>query len=71
MKISYDKLWKLLIDRNMKKYQLREYAHISSNSITKLSKGDVVSLDVLMRICEALSCDIGDVCSFNPEGEQE
>lgn len=71
MKISYDKLWKLLIDRHMKKYQLKEYAHISSNSITKLSKGDAVSLDVLMRICEALHCDIGDVCSFCPEGEQE
>lgn len=69
MKISYDKLWKLLIDRCMKKYQLKEYARISSNSITKLSKGDAVSLDVLKRICEALNCDIGDVCSFCPEGE--
>lgn len=64
MKISYDKLWKLLIDRKMKKYQLRELACISSNSIAKMGKNETVSLEVLMKICEVLDCDIGDICSF-------
>ena len=67
MKLSYDKLWKLLIDKKMKKYQLRELACISSNSIAKLGKNQVVSLEVLMKICEVLDCDIGDICSFKKE----
>ena len=71
MKLSYNKLWKILIDRNMKKYQLRDSAHISSNSVAKLGKGENVSLDVLMRICSALDCDIGDICSFVKEGERQ
>lgn len=64
MRVSYDKLWKLLIDNKMKKYQLRENAHISSNSVAKLSKDEPVSMDVLMKICDLLNCDIGDVCEF-------
>ncbi len=71
MKLSYNKLWKMLIDRNMKKYQLRDSAHISSNSVAKLGKGEHVSLDVLMRICSTLDCDIGDICSFVKEGERQ
>lgn len=67
MKISYNKLWKILIDKKMKKYQLREHAHISSNSMAKLSKDENVSLEVLMKICEVLDCNIGDVCSFCKE----
>ena len=67
MKVSYDKLWKILIDKKMKKYQLREQAHISSNSVAKLSKGEV-----LLKICETLDCDIGDVCEFyKDDGETE
>ncbi len=69
MKICYDKLWKLLIDKKMKKYQLREQAHISSNSVAKLSKDENVSLDILAKICETLDCDIGDVCSFQKDDE--
>ena len=64
MKISYNKLWKKLIDLKMKKYQLRDCACISSNSIAKLSKDENVSLDILGKICEALNCDIGDICEF-------
>ncbi len=64
MRVSYDKLWKLLIDRKMKKYQLREQAHISSNSVAKLSKDEMVSMDVLMKICDVMNCDIGDICEF-------
>lgn len=71
MKLSYNKLWKMLIDRNMKKYQLRDSAHISSNSVAKLGKGEHVSLDVLMRICSTLDCDIGDICSFVKESERQ
>ena len=67
MEISYDKLWKILIDKKMKKYQLREQAHISSNSVAKLSKDDFVSMEILMKICETLECNIGDVCEFVKE----
>lgn len=64
MKVSYDKLWKMLIDKKMKKYQLRDQTHISSNSVAKLSKGESVSMEILMKICETLECNIGDVCEF-------
>lgn len=64
MKVSYDKLWKMLIDKKMRKYQLREQAHISSNSVAKLSKNELVSMEVLMKICKTLNCDIGDICEF-------
>ena len=64
MNVSYDKLWKILIDKKMKKYQLREQAHISSNSVAKLSKDEFVSMEILMKICETLECNIGDVCEF-------
>lgn len=64
MKVSYDKLWKKLIDKKMKKYQLREQAHISSNSVAKLSKDEFVSMEILMKICKTLECNIGDVCEF-------
>ena len=70
MQVSYDKLWKLLFDKKMKKYQLRELAHISSNSVAKLSKDEIVSLEVLMKICEVLDCNIGDICDFLKEKEE-
>lgn len=69
LKISYNKLWKLLIDKRMKKYQLREMAGISSNSMAKLGKNENVSLDILMKICSALHCNIDDVCEFVEEEE--
>ena len=71
MKVSYDKLWKLLIDKKMKKYQLREQAHISSNSVAKLSKGEPVSMEILMKICALFNCDIGDICEFYDEHGNE
>lgn len=69
--INYNNLWKKLIDCDMKKYQLREQAHISSNSVAKLGKNEYVSLEVLEKICSLLKCDIGDICSFvfTPEKE--
>lgn len=61
MRISYNKLWKLLIDKNMKKSDLKEMAGISSASIAKLGKGDNITTDVLLRICEAMECHLDDI----------
>lgn len=71
MRVSYDKLWKILIDKKMKKYQLREQAHISSNAVAKLGKNELVSMEVLMKICETLKCDIGDICEFCDDDDKE
>lgn len=61
MRISYNKLWKMLIDKNMKKSDLKEKAGISSASIAKLGKGDNITTDVLLRICEAMECHLDDI----------
>ena len=61
MSISYKKLWKLLIDRDMKKKDLREAAGISTASMAKLGKNENVTTDVLVKICKALNCDISDI----------
>ena len=69
MAISYKKLWKLLIDKDMKKKDLLATAGISWASVTKLSKGETVSMEVLMKICKALDCNIGDIMDLIPEEE--
>lgn len=61
MRISYNKLWKMLIDKNMKKSDLKEKAGISSASIAKLGKGENITTDVLLRICEAMDCHMDDI----------
>ena len=61
MKITYKKLWKLLIDRGMKKSDLRVKAKISSSSLAKLGKDENVTTDVLLRICETLNCNLNDI----------
>ena len=61
MPVSYNKLWKLLIDKNMKRTDLRKSAKISTGTLAKLGKNEGVSTDVLVRICRALDCDIGDI----------
>lgn len=61
MPVSYKKLWKLLIDKEMKKKELRELAGVSSSSITKLGRNENVNTEVLIKICTALHCDIGDI----------
>lgn len=61
MSVSYNKLWKLLIDHNMNKSDLGKAAKMSPNTIAKLGKNESVSLDILVRICEVLNCDIGDI----------
>lgn len=64
MEISYNKLWKILIDKNMKKIDLKDLAGISSSSLAKLGKNEPVTLEVLMKICEALDVNIGDIVEF-------
>ena len=64
MAISYKKLWKLLIDREMKKKDLVALSGISQSSVTKMGKNENVNTDVLVRICRALNCDIGDIAEI-------
>ena len=61
MNISYNKLWKLLIDKGIKKTELRAIAGVSTNVIAKLGKNDPVSMETLAKICTALNCDISDI----------
>lgn len=71
MRISYNKLWKLLIDKNMNKQDLREASRISSASVAKLGKGDNITTEVLLRICTALDCDISDIMEVVEDAPQE
>ena len=61
MEISYNKLWKLLIDRGMKKTDLKNATGISSSTISKMGKNEPVSMDSMLKVCKALNCDIGDI----------
>lgn len=70
MEVSFKKLWKLLIDRDMKKKDLQKFANISSSSISKISRNEHVSIDVLLKICSALNVDIGDIMEFVPKKEK-
>ncbi len=67
MSVSYNKLWKLLIDKGLNKTDLRELTGIGSNTMAKLGKNQQVSMDVLMKVCEKLDCDIADICEFVKE----
>ena len=67
--ISYNRLWKLLVDKKMSKADLRMAADISPNTMTKLRRDKEVSMAVLKRICEYLECNIGDICDFVPTHE--
>ena len=67
MTVSYRKLWKLLIDKRMKKTELLKESDISTTTLSKLSKDQIVSMEVMRRICTALSCDIGDVMEMVPD----
>lgn len=72
MEVSYKKLWKVLIDKDMKKKDLQANAGISWASVTKMSKGETVSMDVLMKVCKYLECNIGDIMDLIPnEGDPE
>ena len=64
MKISYKKLWKLLIEKDITPVNLRKKLNIATGTMTKLRKNEEVALSILIRICEYLDCDIGDICGF-------
>ena len=69
MSISYNGLWKLLIDKNLKKVDLIERIEISSSTIAKMTKNEAVSLRVLEKICRELDCDFGDIIHYVKDEE--
>jgi DNA-binding Xre family transcriptional regulator len=71
MKVSYKKLWKLLIDRDMKKKDLQLAAGLSSTTIAKLSNHENVSMDVLIKVCTILGVDFGDIMELVPNAQQD
>ena len=71
MKVSYKKLWKLLIDRDMMKKDLQARAQISWASVTKMFQNKNVSMDILLKVCESLNCGIEDVVEFVPDDTTE
>ena len=66
--VSYKKLWKLLIDRDMKKKDLLVAARISQSSLSKMGRNENVNTDILVKVCKALNCDIGDIMEILPNG---
>ena len=71
MSVSYNKLWKLLVDKKMSKADLRRAAGIAPNTMTKLRRDEEVTLTVLNKICAALNANIGDIMDFIPEKEEK
>jgi transcriptional regulator len=65
--LNYNKLWKLMIDKNINKTQLREKAKISTNAMLKLGKNESVQTDILLRICQVLDCNIEDIMETRNE----
>ena len=61
LEISYNRLWKLLIDKEMNKTQLKDAAGLSSSTISKMGKNEQISMDSMLKICRTLNCDIGDI----------
>ena len=70
MAVSYKKLWKLLIDKDMKKKELCTLAGVSSATLAKMNKGGTISTDVLLKICVALNCDTSDIMEITPKCEK-
>ena len=71
MKISYNKLWKILIDRKMTRSRLRDAVGMSSNTLARMGKEETVSMEVIMRICRELKCDVGDIMEILPDENEE
>ena len=69
VKVSYNKLWKTLIDRKMRKSDLRNRARISTTALAKLGRDENVSMDVLKKICAALECNVGDIMDILPDSK--
>lgn len=70
MAVSYKKLWKLLIDKDMKKKDLQSLAGISAASITKLGKNENVNMDIIEKICIAMKCDVSDILEITNEDKK-
>ncbi len=68
MAVSYKKLWKLLIDKDMKKKDLRAATGMSTTSLAKLSKNENINTEILVKICKVLECDIGDIMEVTEDG---
>lgn len=71
MAVSYKKLWKLLIDKDMKKKDLRSLTGVSTTTMSRLAKDENVSTEILAKICAALNCDVGDIMEFVPVNKEE
>ena len=71
MAISYNKLWKLLVDKKMSKADLRRAADISPNTMTKLRRDEPVNLAILSRVCDVLECDFGDIIQHIPDADNK
>ena len=69
MAVSYNKLWKLLIDRKMSKAGIRKLTNISPNTITKMNKNEYMALSILDKLCNELDCDFGDIVEHIKENE--
>lgn len=69
MALSYNRMWKLLVDKKMSKADLRKAADIAPNTMTKLRRDETVNLAILGRICETLDCDFGDIMEYVKESE--
>ena len=70
MVVCYKKLWKLLIDKNMNKTELRMASGITTTALAKLGRDENVNTEVLVRICKALECDVGDIMEVIPDSSQ-
>lgn len=70
MTVSYKKLWKMLIDRDMKKKDLLAAAGISQSSLSKMRRNENVNTDILVKVCTALNCDIGDIMEIIKENKE-
>ncbi|MBO6240379.1 MAG: helix-turn-helix transcriptional regulator [Butyrivibrio sp.] len=68
--VNYNRLWHKLLDLKMNKTELRAASGISTSTLAKLGKNEIVSLEVLEKICETLNCDLGDIASFVEEDEK-
>ena len=71
MAVSYKKLWKLLIDKDMIKKDLRMKTGVSTTTMTRLSKNENVSTEILSKICDVLNCDVGDIMEIVPDKKED
>ena len=71
MAVSYNKLWKLLVDKKMSKADLRKAANIAPNTMTKLRRDEPVNLAILSRVCDVLECDFGDIIQHIPDADNK